>query len=500
MTIPKEYIEQSRADAIEDIDELLWLISGYRAKLLQFQRILQREKSFLTVKIYEEHVQSAICFDVSLQKGVDELIDLKKNLIAQKKLNDLLCLASQKKQEWGMYLRSIQGIIGSMMVSLDWQSPSYDASLIPQAGSQRGKIEATGNDYKRDHHLDAYPYEKAFVREYIDVALKPFVRLYAIASGMAAFTTALNFLIMEKKVTSSVMVGANVYFENKELLVKSFGSLMHEVDDIETAAIIDKITKYSPSVLFFDTIANSDNLAMLDLETIIDHLQKNIKSDTYIVIDNTCASVFFQPLKKYIRSSRNLHFIIIESLNKFHQFGCDRVTGGVLWAYGKGADKIFTYRMRLGTNIPDASVHALPMPNRERLTHRMMRLSRNALLIAQGLEKYTPVAYPGLENYKGFVWSKKNIFHGAFLVPQFAGKKKSVGGYQKFIANSIRIAKHEGVSLIAGTSFGFSTTRVYLTALIARTTNPFLRISAGTEQRWEVERLIEIFKKAIVSL
>lgn len=500
MTIPKEYVEQSRTDAIEDCDELLWLIDGYRKKLVRFQKILQREKTFLPIRIHEEHVSLAMRLDESLCKGINELSEVKKKLLAQKNLTDLLCFASAKKQDWGMYLRSVQGIIGSIMVALDWQSPSYAASITPQAGSQRGRIYATLNDYKRDHHLDAYPYEKAFVKEYIDVPFKPFVRLYATSSGMAAFTTALNFLIMEKKITGSVIMGSNVYFENKELLVKSFGSSLYEVDEFDTTGIIEKIKKFSPSVLFFDTISNSACMAMPDLETIIEHVKKNVKSDTYIVIDNTCASVFFQPLKKYIHTPRNLHFIVIESLNKFHQFGCDRVTGGIVWVYGKEAGRFFEYRMHLGTNIPDASVHALPMPNRERLTARMMRLSRNASLIAQGLQKYISVVYPGLPAYKGFEWSKKNSFHGAFLVPQFVGKKNSVHAYQKFISNSIKIARNEGVGLIAGTSFGFSTTRVYLTALRASITTPFLRISAGTEQLWEIERLSEIFKKAITAL
>jgi cystathionine beta-lyase/cystathionine gamma-synthase len=137
------------------------------------------------------------------------------------------------------------------------------------------------------------------------------------------------------------------------------------------------------------------------------------------------------------------------------------------------------------------------MPNRKRLTDRMLRLSRNALLIARGLQDLVGVAYPGIETHWSYAWSKNSKFHGAFLVPQFVGKKKSVHAYQKFISNGIKIARNEGVRLIAGTSFGFSTTRVYLTALRASTTTPFLRISAGTEQLWEVERLIKVFRKVI---
>src|SRR3989338_1673919 len=108
MTIPKEYIEESRQDAIEDCDELLWLINGYRSKLLQFQKNLQKEKSFLPIRTQKEHTLLAAQLNEGLNNGASELFDLRKNLHTQKKIDDLLSFASQKKQEWGMYLRSMR--------------------------------------------------------------------------------------------------------------------------------------------------------------------------------------------------------------------------------------------------------------------------------------------------------------------------------------------------------------------------------------------------------
>ncbi len=509
MTIPKEFLEQSRQDAIEDCEELLWLMDDIREKLSRFNRILKQEKSFIPLFAQNEHAVHARQFDESIQRGVNEISYLKKILVAQKEPSDLLAAVSQKKQEWGIYIHSIQGIIGSLMVSFDWQSPSYDASVAPQAGSQRGRIEATINDYKRDHHLDAYPYERAFVREYIDAAFKPFVHLYATASGMAAFTTVLNFLIMEKKINGPVIMGKGVYFENKELVEKSFAPNVIEVDESDTDTVCKQILQYSPRILFFDTLANSETMCRPNLEAIMDFLAAQKHSDTYMVIDNTCASVFFQPLEKYIRKPRNLTFFIVESLNKFYQFGMDRVTGGVVWGYGKEAGKLFEYRMHLGVNIPDASIHSLVAPDRNHLTRRLIRLGRNSMILAQELADFIShtsnrvieqIIYPGLFEHPSYQWAYDLSFHGSFFVPMFQKKHRSVRFYKKFISRAIQYAGKEKVSILAGTSFGFSATRVYLTALRATAANPFVRISSGTEQRWEVEKIAEVFKKAIASL
>lgn len=508
MIITKQLIEESRADAIQDCDELLWLIGGNQDKLIYFSKVFKKERLLpMQQKAYQTYA-----FDLvdelmrSLQAGATAITSLKKDLVKGVCIEDVLVSASAMKQEWGMHIRSTQGIVGSLMVSMDWQSPSYNASVTCEAGSQRGKIIGTENDYKRDHHLDAYPYERAFVREYIDAPLKAFVRLYATSSGMAAFTTALNFLVMEKKIRGPVIMGANAYFENKELIEKMFAGSVIEVDESDTLAICQTVKKYAPRILFFDTIANSENISTPDIDAICNEVAKHAVLDTYMVIDNTCASVFYQPCKTFRYSHPRLHFLVIESLNKFHQFGMDRVTGGIVWGYGRDMGKLFGYRMHLGTNIPDASVHALPRPNRKRLERRLRRLSRNALTVARELQEYISttkktilqeILYPGLSFPVGNKQLRDCNFCGSFFALKFKEGRQSVSVYQHFIKRVIDFARQSGVSVVAGTSFGFSTTRVYLTALRATATHPFVRISPGAETAGEIQRLLEVFKKAV---
>ncbi len=299
-----------------------------------------------------------------------------------------------------------------------------------------------------------------------------------------------------------------MYFQNKELIRKVFLDRVIEVDEFDTKSICNIILEKRPRVLFFDTLANSQTLAMPHLEAILGVLSK-APQDTYLVLDTTCTSIFSQPLKKYFLKPRRLNVFCIESLNKFHQFGLDRVTGGMIWGYGKDSEKLFMYRMHLGTNIPDASVHALPLPQRGMLEKKILRAGRNARILATHLAGVLErgdapalerIVYPGMDSYPGYAWTKDLPFHGVFFVPVFRKKYRSSALYKKFITHVIREAKKENVSIVAGTSFGFSLTRIYLTALQTTLTPAFVRISAGTETRLEIDRIAQVLERAATML
>ena len=58
-------------------------------------------------------------------------------------------------------------------------------------------------------------------------------------------------------------------------------------------------------------------------------------------------------------------------------------------------------------------------------------------------------------------------------------------------------AARRQIGLVAGSSFGFDTTRIYLTAAHAELGTPFVRIAAGTEHRLELEPLADALAAAI---
>ncbi len=404
-------------------------------------------------------------------------------------------------------LRSLQGITAALMTAIDWQSPSFLHSIKSQAGTQAGRIVGTVNDYKRDQNLDAEEFEIAFAKEYIDAPLRMRPNVYATVSGMSAFTTVINFLQHNDKTDGAILVGQNSYFENKGLLKKTFPNRVRFVDEMNIEAILEAVSEHKPSVIFLDTLCNTETVAMPNLAELFPALAKIVKRHTYIVLDNSGMGPMCQPLKNFPRLCLKLHLIVFESLNKFYQFGMDRVTGGIIWGVGNDTLGITSMRTHLGTNIPDASARAMPEPNRKLLDRRMKRIDRNAQFMAEALDSHirsrsksplSHVTYPGLSSYQDYAWTKDLNFHGAFLVLNFKSPNQIVRCSKYFLSITIEEAKKADVELVAGTSFGFNTTRVYLTALKAqKDATPFLRISVGTEQLNEIQKLIELFKRSI---
>lgn len=421
--------------------------------------------------------------------SADQTIDRLKTLIATKqRITDIA--------------RSIQGVAGSLLTAADWQSPSFLNAGQPQAGKETGRIEGGMTDYHRESHGDAGVYESQFRSAYIDAPLRIPPQVCATANGMAAFSTVASFLALEVQITGPILVGKSSYFENKSQLQKFFNGRIIWVDEMDTNAIIASIKANSPGAIFLDTICNAITIAAPDLATLIPRIGKVITRPTVLVLDTTGTATSYQPFKDLAYPSRNLNLIVVESLVKYHQFGFDRVSAGVMWRSGLSAFGLMQSRAYMGTNIADASVLALPQPNRKLLDKRLQRLNRNATYLAQRLddESRTPsstisaVIYPGLPSHPSYSWMKDRSFQGSFFAIEFKPPYTLMPYKKAWLNLAIKEAQRAEVNLIAGSSFGFNTTRIYLTAMHARKNAvPFIRISAGTETLAEIEALAKVF-------
>jgi cystathionine beta-lyase/cystathionine gamma-synthase len=237
-------------------------------------------------------------------------------------------------------------------------------------------------------------------------------------------------------------------------------------------------------------------MPLLDVAKLIPALAKCVQKSTYLILDNSTRSITCQPYMHLTRFGGKLSIVVVESLNKFHQYGFDRVTGGMIQAPIALADDLFRMRMHLGTNIPVASILALPEPNRVILEKRIARIGRNTELLAHALEshlatkKHASFHVVRPQNARGFA--------GGFFVLAAAPGKDHVSVYDGLLTRMIAGAKKRGLNLIAGTSFGFDITRVYVTARYAREdAEPFVRISPGTENLMEIGVLQNIMIDAL---
>lgn len=429
-------------------DELRYLISDAKWRLLRFLRDIKQNR---------KHIHP-----ISFEKS---------NALATQYLDELAYLTDADAFE---YLRTHQALFGALITNTDWQSPSYAHTFISQAGRETGKIYATRNDYKRDQHWDAYHFEQAFLKENVDIFIKLPMHVYATTSGMAAFTTIVMFLLGEKKAEGKILCGTSIYFENKTLITQLFADKLIVVDESDTKGALQAIDTHNPSVIFFDSLTNAPNIVVPDLTTIIRHLLRT-KNETHLIIDNTGLSINFQPFSKIFGRRTNLRIIQFESLNKYHQFGMDRVTGGIIVSYGKEAGKLFDYRAHMGTNITDVAAASLPTPNRKYLTKRLALHNKNAMFLATALQNW--IDHNPYSSFKGI--SYPGI--GSYFTIKFKKKYATIPQFKRFVHMSLSIAKRRRANLVSGTSFGLNSTRIYLTAVRSKPNTPFVRIAVGVE-------------------
>lgn len=480
----EEITKKSSRDLFDDFTELEYIGNSYLNCLKNAIKKIEKYKSTLPSK--------STYTIISLQKEWSEKLNKFLKEIKQSKIQSesrssdlkLLLKLEREKDESYYLLRSFSGVIASLITVCDWQSPSANYSLFSEAGSQTGRISATINDYKRDWHLDAEKFEKVYLKEYIEAPLKFRLRALMANSGMAAFTTIFNFLQMTQKIRNPVLLGKNSYFQYKQILIESLREKVTEINESDTEQIISVIKKIRPSVIFIDSLCNAKYIPVPDLPRIIDFLKKEYKQEIYLVIDNTGLSINFQPFK-LLGLNRNVHLIIFESLMKYVHLGLDRVTGGIIIASQDDGGKLFECRKHLGTNVSDSSVYAFPIPSRPILNKRLLRLQRNAFLLASDLQKYLKVIYPG---------------HGSFFNLVFNKRNDNPRQYNRFIKTVLQKAKKYNFQLVGGTSFGLNHTRIYLTSLWSKYGEPFLRISAGTEDLRQMEILKKILIETAVSL
>jgi cystathionine beta-lyase/cystathionine gamma-synthase len=390
-------------------------------------------------------------------------------------------------------LRAEQALTAALVGAADWQSPSFLHSVAPAAGRQAGRIRAHWNDYKRDRHLDAEAYERRFVEAMVDGPAG--LRALLTSCGMAAFTTILSFLLMERKLEGPVLAGDGLYHESRRLLERALPGRVRFVDERDTLGLLHAIDDLHPSALFLDSLSNTTWMPVPELAAVVERLRG---TGIYLVVDNTGLSVACQP---FAAAGDSVRLLVFESLLKYAQLGLDRANAGVIVARPDDAELLSSYREHLGTNIADVAVHALPPPNRRVLERRLARLQRNALFLAKRLGERSPAAvvtvYPGLLSHPCARAAARLRFRGCCLSIVFRTPGRGLGRERALVGAAIAEAAKRGVALVAGSSFGFDTTRIYLTAARAECGQPFVRVAAGTEHRLALEPLAAALAAAV---
>src|SRR5205823_966560 len=123
------------------------------------------------------------------------------------------------------------------------------------------------------------------------------------------------------------------------------------------------------------------------------------------------------------------------------------------------------------------------------------RLGRNAEALAAHVEDagspFVRATHPSLESHRGHALARRLWFRGGYVELDL-GVDAGPDERRRFAARLLAEARRRSVPLVAGASFGFDVTRVYVTAADASAGTPFVRVAAGTEHRLAVERMKEV--------
>jgi cystathionine beta-lyase/cystathionine gamma-synthase len=494
-------IEGSLEDLLVDLDELAYLVVDAEAKLARLSRDLVCHAADLRDRTLDLLVKQACAEQGRYRQLGDELLRLSlRATAATSDPRSLIAELEEGRASLADLLRSQRAITAALIVAADWQSPSFMHSTVAAAGRQGGRITPHWNDYKRDRNLDAEAFERAYLREMVDGPAD--LRALLTGCGMAAFTTILNFLQLEGRLDAPALVGTGVYHESRELLERALPCLVREVDERDTTALVATARELRPSAIFLDSLANTGHSPLPDLEALVPMLPPH----TYLVLDNTGLSTAFQPfvLASQNGASSGGRVIVFESLLKYAQLGLDRANAGIIVARAREADALADYREHLGTNASDFAAHAMPTPNRQVLERRLAHLERNAALIARRLEATLASApmsavegvfYPGLRSHPCHAVARRHRFRGGCVSIAFR-PRADLALQRAFLETAIAEARERGVALLAGSSFGFDVTRIYLTAARFEQ-KPFVRVAAGTEHRVAAEKVADALASAL---
>jgi cystathionine beta-lyase/cystathionine gamma-synthase len=479
------------ADLEADFDELLFLARSAEAGLAEAADELARASLHTRTRelLSREHERARRRY-----RTIEErLLALRPRTADASPSPSLIDELAAEKASLADLLRVEQALTAALDAAADWQSPSFLHSVAPTAGRHEGLIRAHWNDYKRDRHLDADRYERRYLQALVDGPRD--LRALLTSCGMAAFTTVLSFLQLEGELDGPVLAGRGLYHESRLLLERALPGRLHLLDEADTAALLRAVDELRPSAVFLDSLSNTKWMPVPDLPPLLARL---VGTQTCLVLDNTGLSLACQP---FALADQSVRLIVFESLLKYAQLGLDRANAGIVVARGGDVERLCRYREHLGTNVADVAVHALPRPDRRVLARRLARLQRNALLLAERLRAQAgesiEIVYPGLPSHRGAASARVLPFRGGCLSIAFREPEATLQRERALVEQAVAQAARRRVALLGGSSFGFDTTRIYLTAEGAEYGEPFVRIAAGTEHRLEVERVAEALAAAV---
>lgn len=303
------------------------------------------------------------------------------------------------------------------------------------------------------------------------------------SSGMAAYQVIQNYLLQVVGDRPTVVLPPYVYFESMEQLYGFKNFNVQHAATFDADDIIATAERLDADVVFVDPVANIVGLPVTDIR----HFLETVSSRPgwgrrIIVLDGTVISgalPVFDWLSAGAGSDAPL-LLYYESASKYLQFGLDLQMGGVVVYPSRLDQTLRTIRRNTGTVMYSRGIAVVPPLDYESFQSRMALFTANAEQLRQRLTEgagdVAEFRYPS-------EWRAYNWRHGGALITVrfLEDGLNNKEGLEACIDLILRYAESIKLPVTQGVSFGFSTTRISSASSMAENSDPFLRISVGTD-------------------
>lgn len=311
-------------------------------------------------------------------------------------------------------------------------------------------------------------------------------------SGMAALHCAMeNENLRQDDV---ILVGEEAYSRTKELytFLEDRGIRVIRIGKGNTETFLMAMDQEKPRVVFFESVANSPEMPIIDLAFLLKKAQEinrerreTEEKEISFIIDNSLPSpVLYNPIRQ--TANEEVSVMVVESATKHYQAGCDVITMGI--AYSNDTHKMKSLRnirSLFGAILQPVAEATIP-PNITKIMPDIMKIqSHNSLELAHLLSQSPHlVHHPGLVSHPQHTLATKMTPDGAITTLFYIHVKNA-----RMFVNKIKELLGDNVGI--GVSFGHSKT--WMMPLPGD--HHLVRIAVGSETGEEWQKVLSAFQQ-----
>lgn len=391
--------------------------------------------------------------------------------------------------------RTLLQDVSLLNIELDYRSASYQESVYSNTFNL-DNFSLTDVNYNR--------YSSKYIKKIEDYLLELYNTnndywCLVTSSWMAAYSV-IEWLLLRNlyNLNDEIFVPNYIYFESFEQLnnlEKIWINITYWKNDFYSEdAILKYVNANNPRFIFLDSIQNTSDIKIIDIEYILWNLNDNYNKDINIIIDITMSwlDINFKEYKK-------LNLIIYWSASKYLFNGLDIWMMWFVFLNRKYYDLAERQRRNIWAILYDFQALTFPLLWKDFYNYRLSEITKDASYFYN----YFSNDKSFLKNYTIFYWKDKlsnlwKTFYWSIITINFKDSLlRNKVEYKKLINDLIIYANDNNVPLIEWVSFWFSITRISASDVMSKWEPPFLRISIWPNYYNKVKELCIIFKKVL---